>query len=157
MNRRRATIDLTALVTTLAFLAVAGRAAPDSAQAQAAVKPPPPVPSVSAAPAATPVPQSPLALLRNGREGTDNNQVITTGIRAPELPSSHALIITVSDYQRSPLPGVLTDRKLGIDLARRFGVPEQNIVELSERQVTREGLRQALLTMNESLQPGDRL
>src|SRR6202521_3433444 len=63
------------------------------------------------------------------------------GVQAPLLPSNHALIITVSEYQRSPLPGVLTDRKLATDLATRFGVPPQNIVQLSEQQVTREFLQ----------------
>jgi len=81
----------------------------------------------------------------------------TTGVHAPMLPSNHALIITVSAYQRSPLPGVLTDRKLAIELAQRFGVPPQNIIELSEQQVTREGLKQALASMNQIIMPGDKL
>jgi hypothetical protein len=81
----------------------------------------------------------------------------TAGIQAPLLPSNHAIIITVSEYQRSPLPGVLTDRKLANELARRFGVPPQNIVELSEQQVTREGLREALASMNQLIMPGDKL
>src|SRR5258708_13223612 len=79
------------------------------------------------------------------------------GLSAPTLPSNHALIITVSEYQRSPLPGVLTDRKLANELARRFGVPTENIVELSEQQVTREGLKQALASMNQAVLPGDKL
>jgi hypothetical protein len=74
----------------------------------------------------------------------------------PQL-SNHALIITVSEYQKSPLPGVLTDRKLGIELAQRLGVPPENIVELSEQQVTRDGLKQAFADMNQSIMPGDRL
>ena len=77
------------------------------------------------------------------------------GVQAPLLPSNHALIITVSEYQRSPLPGVLTDRKLATDLATRFGVPPQNIVQLSEQQVTREGLKQAFTSLNETIMPGD--
>jgi hypothetical protein len=72
-------------------------------------------------------------------------------------PSNHALIITVSEYRRSPLPGVLTDHKLGLEFARRFGVPPQNIVELSEEEVTREGLKQALASMNQAVMPGDKL
>ena len=106
---------------------------------------------------------SPLAQTKNGRQPADNDPVASTGIRelkpgyAPALPSNHALIITVSEYPRSPLPGVLTDRKLGIDLARRFGVPSENIVELSETQVTREGLKQAFASLNESIMPGDKL
>jgi len=115
-----------------------------------------------AAPAA--VQQSPLSQLRNGREAGNNAQILTTGIRsvpdagyAQALPSNHALIITVSEYQKSPLPGVLTDRKLGIELAKRFGVPPQNIVELAEQQVTREGLKQAFAGMNQVIMPGDKL
>jgi hypothetical protein len=81
----------------------------------------------------------------------------SAGLHAPLLPSNHALIITVSDYQRSPLPGVVNDRKLAHELAQRFGVPQQNIVELSEREVTREGLRQALAGMNQVILPGDKL
>src|ERR1700674_3268636 len=79
------------------------------------------------------------------------------GVQAPLLPSNHALIITVSEYQRSPLPGVLTDRKLATDLATRFGVPPQNIVQLSEQQVTAEGLKQPFAAMGESIMPGDKL
>src|ERR1700730_2860847 len=79
------------------------------------------------------------------------------GVQAPLLPSNHALIITVSEYQRSPLPGVLNDRKLANELARRFGVPAHNIVELSEQQVTREGLKEALADMNQVIMPGDKL
>jgi hypothetical protein len=79
------------------------------------------------------------------------------GVQAPLLPSNHALIITVSEYQRSPLPGVLTDRKLATELATRFGVPPQNIVQLSEQEVTREGLKQAFAAMRDSIMPGDKL
>ena len=109
------------------------------------------------------VQHSPLAQLRSGREAGKNDQILTTGIRTirpdanAQTPSNHALIITVSEYQKSPLPGVLTDRKLGIELAQRFGVPPQNIVELSERQVTREGLKQAFADMNQAMMPGDKL
>jgi caspase domain-containing protein/uncharacterized protein DUF4384 len=110
------------------------------------------------------VQQSPLSQLRNGRDAGNNAQILTTGIRsvpdagyAQALPSNHALIITVSEYQKSPLPGVLTDRKLGIELAKRFGVPPQNIVELAEQQVTREGLKQAFAGMNQVMMPGDKL
>src|SRR5580693_10691141 len=78
-------------------------------------------------------------------------------LHAPQLASNHALIITVSEYQRSPLPGVLTDRKLATDLATRFGVPPQNIVQLSEQEVTREGLKQAFAGLSETIMPGDKL
>lgn len=108
-------------------------------------------------PSASPVEQSPLAKIRNGREAKGNNQILTTGIRSPRLPSNHALIITVSEYVHGTLPGVENDRLLAIELAQRFGVPPQNIVELSEKEVTRDGLKQALEDMNQTLLPGDKL
>lgn len=117
----------------------------------------------TAPPPGTGAAASPLARLKDGRQAANNDQVVTTAIReikpgyAPPLPSNHALIITVSEYPRSPLPGVLTDRKLGLDLARRFGVPTENIVELSEQQVTRDGLKQAFASLNQSILPGDKL
>ena len=81
----------------------------------------------------------------------------STDLRAPTSSSNHALIVTVSEYQRSPLPGVINDRKLATELAQAFGVPAQNIVQLSEQQVTREGLKDALANMNQSIMPGDKL
>ena len=81
----------------------------------------------------------------------------TGAAQAPLLASNHALIITVSEYKRSPLPGVLDDRKIANHLATRFGVPPQNIVELSENEVTREGLKRALANMRKSIMPGDKL
>jgi hypothetical protein len=121
-----------------------------------------PVFAQQAAPA---VQKSPLAQLPDGRQAANNNQIMTSAIRdvkpdfkyPPSLPSNHALIITVSEYLRSPLPGVLNDRKLGIELARRFGVPPENIVELSETQVTRDGLKEAFASMNQTMLPGDKL
>jgi hypothetical protein len=111
------------------------------------------------------VQKSPLTQLPDGRQAGNNNQIMTSAIRdvkpdfkyPPSLPSNHALIITVSEYARSPLPGVLNDRKLGIELARRFGVPPENIVELSEQQVTRDGLKEAFAAMNQAMLPGDKL
>jgi len=139
MNTHRASIPRlissisACLAATAAFLAGAQQATPPAVQV------------------------SPLAQVRNGREAKDNNQILTTGVRSTRLPSNHALIITVSEYPRSPLPGVVTDRALGIEMAQRFGVPAKNIVELSEQQVTRDGLARALQDMNQAMMPGDKL
>jgi hypothetical protein len=111
------------------------------------------------------VQKSPLTQLPDGRQSGNNNQIMSSAIRdvkpefkyPPSAPSNHALIITVSEYVRSPLPGVLNDRKLGVELARRFGVPPENIVELSEQQVTRDGLKDAFAAMNQAMLPGDKL
>jgi Caspase domain/Domain of unknown function (DUF4384) len=109
------------------------------------------------APSTNGVKVSPLAQMTNGRQASGNNQILTTGIRGLPVATNHALIITVSGYAKSPLPGVALDRNIAIELAQRLGVPHENIVELSEEQVTREGLRQALADMNERMRPGDKL
>jgi hypothetical protein len=41
-------------------------------------------------------------------------------IRSPAQPSSHALVISVSGYERQALPGVLRDRESATVLAERF-------------------------------------
>lgn len=105
----------------------------------------------------SPVQQSPLATVKNGRASTNNNRIVTTGIRSPPLASNHALIISVSAYPRSPLPGVLKDRAIANELAERFGVPPDNIVRLSEKDVTREGLQRALDRLEQKVLPGDKL
>jgi Caspase domain/Domain of unknown function (DUF4384) len=122
-------------------------------------------PALAQQAAAPTVQKSPLTQLPDGRQSGNNDQVTSSAIREvkpdlkfpPSLPSNHALIITVSEYVRSPLPGVLNDRKLGVELARRFGVPPENIVELSEQQVTRDGLKDAFAAMNQAMLPGDKL
>jgi Caspase domain/Domain of unknown function (DUF4384) len=103
------------------------------------------------------VQQSPLAAVKNGREEAGNNRIVTTGIRSPVLPSNHALIISVSGYPHSALPGVKVDRDTATELARRFGVADENIVYLSEKEVTREGLQRALDRLEQKLIPGDNL
>jgi hypothetical protein len=109
------------------------------------------------APVLAQVQTSPLATVNNGRTAPNNDQIVTTGIRSPALPSNHALIISVSGYPRSPLPGVLKDRAIATELAARFGVPQENISYLSEQAVTREGLQQALDRLGPKILPGDRL
>ena len=98
-----------------------------------------------------------LCGLMTAGAGSAQSQTVPRPPTPAALASNHALIITVSQYPRSPLPGVLKDRELAIALAQRFGVPKQNIVELSEQHVTREGLRQALASLSQVMMPGDKL
>jgi hypothetical protein len=103
------------------------------------------------------VEQSPLSAVPNGRTAGHNDRIVTTGIRSPPLPSNHALIISVSGYPRSPLPGVLKDRAIAAQLAERFGVPPENVSYLSEKDVTREGLRASIEQLDRKILPGDKL
>jgi hypothetical protein len=109
------------------------------------------------APKAAGAPVSPLALMANGRAAAGNDQILATGVRGPHLPTNHALIITVSEYPRSPLPGVVDDRRMAVEIAQGFGVPPSNIVQLAEQDVTYEGVHQALIALDAQMKPGDRL
>jgi hypothetical protein len=108
-------------------------------------------------PACAQVEQSPLATKKNGRTAGNNDRIVTTGIRSPPLASNHALIISVEGYPRAPLPGVAKDRASATELAERFGVPRENIVYLSEKEVTRQGLQRALDKLEQQIEPGDKL
>lgn len=90
------------------------------------------------------VQQSPLVKVKNGREAANNNRIVTTGIRSPISPDNRALIISVSEYPHSTLPGVKEDRATATELAKRFGVADENVAYLSEKSVTRERLQSAL-------------
>jgi hypothetical protein len=151
MKYQRRTMRFRAILACLALLASAAVTSavpatdtplPAAAPTPAAQPSSPSSPSSPAPPAPAAL-QSPLARLRSGREAADNNQIITTGIRSPELPSNHALIITVSEYQRSPLPGVLTDRKLGIDLAASVYRPRTSWNSRSARSRARACVRRS--------------
>jgi hypothetical protein len=72
-------------------------------------------------------------------------------------PANHALLISVADYARQPLPGVLKDKETASKLAQRFGVPEENITRLGEQSVTREGLQAAVTALEKRVMPGDRV
>jgi len=167
MSSHRIAILLVSVI--VAGLSTAGMAAPDVQTPTAPAGSPPAgtaptgnaptgnAPTGGATTGRASVELSPLAQVPNGRDTPDNSRIVITGIRSPPLAANHALIITVSDYPRSPLPGVVNDRKLGLELAQRFGVPAHDIVELSEQQVTREGLKQALASIDRQLLPGDKL
>ncbi len=90
----------------------------------------PPAPPAHSSSPTSGVKVSPLAQMQNGRQASGNNRILTTGIRGLPMPSNHALIITVSGYAKSPLPGVALDRALALNLAQRFGVPQQNTSSL---------------------------
>jgi hypothetical protein len=101
--------------------------------------------------------QSPISKGNTGRTKGRNSRIITTGIRSPELPSNHALIITVSHSAIGELPGVLKDRVLATDLAHRIGVPTEHINSLSENEVTRDGFRAAFARLSQEVMKGDRV
>lgn len=82
---------------------------------------------------------------------------MATSASAQVQPANHALLISVSDYARQPLPGVMKDKITASKLAQRFGVPEANVTRLGEQAVTREGLQAAITALEKRVMPGDRV
>lgn len=137
------------------LLCLAGGATSCLAQAPQA-KPEPPR-------AATPAPGSGAALLQldDGRSGR-GNLIATTGIRGfskPESPAAHALIMTIGDYQGGipKLKGVAYDVATATEIARRMGVPAENIQTLKDGELTLDGMRQALDTLEGKLGGSDQV
>lgn len=124
-----------ARISFAALLCLAGGVAPSLAQ--------------TAAPAPT-KPGSGAALLQldDGRNGR-GNLIAATGVRGfsrPESPTAHALIMTIGEYRGDipPLKGVALDSATASEIARRMGVPAQNIHALKDGELTLDGMRRAL-------------
>ena len=85
--------------------------------------------------------------------------VLAVGVAAPALAEVHALILTISQYQGGvpPLAGVQQDGKSATAIARKMGVPEKNIVRLSDQQLTLAGMRRAFDDLTNRLQPNDQV
>ena len=71
--------------------------------------------------------------------------------------ASHALVMTIAFYERgvSPLPEVEFDTGLAIEIAGRMGVPRENITVRTDQQLTLSGMRAAMKSFFERVQPGD--
>ncbi len=65
------------------------------------------------------------------------------------LAVSHALIMTIGDYEGgvTPLAGVSRDAESARTIAKRMGVKDENILQLHDRQLTAEGMRKAFDTL----------
>jgi hypothetical protein len=75
------------------------------------------------------------------------------------LAADHALIMGIGVYQNpnANLPGISDDVRIARRIAQGIGVPAQNIRELSDAQVTRAGVNDALRQMEAAIQAGDRV
>jgi hypothetical protein len=78
-----------------------------------------------------------------------------TWVRAAD----HALIMGIGVYQEpgANLPGIDKDVQIARRIAQSIGVPSQNIRQLSDREVTREGVHAALRQIEQQVQTGDRV
>jgi hypothetical protein len=100
-----------------------------------------------------------VASVEGGRSGK-NNAMSTTGVRSIPKASRHALIIGIGEYSLpgvSALKGVSKDMSSAKDIALAMSVPESNIHYLRDKDATAQRIREALQSMNDRVQPGDRV
>ncbi len=79
-------------------------------------------------------------------------------IAAPALAETHALIMTISNYNVpgvAPLKGVVEDAGSAKEIARRLGVKERNMVFLTDGQLTHAGMAAAFDKLQERIAPND--
>jgi hypothetical protein len=79
------------------------------------------------------------------------------------LSSAHAanygLIMTIGEYSdpRASLPGIDTDAELAAKIAKSMGIPEENLIKVSNSQLNIEGIRGTLDQMDQIIGRGDNL
>lgn len=78
---------------------------------------------------------------------------------AGALAEAHALIMTIGNYERgiTPLKGVRHDATNARLLANRMGVKDENIIQLSDQELTLDGLRRAFDRLQERVRQNDRV
>lgn len=120
-------------------------------------------PKAAPAPANKPATGTGAALLQldDGRSGR-GNLIATTGIRGFSRPASaaaHALIMTIGDYQGGipKLNGVQFDVATATGIARRMGVPAENMHILKDGELTLAGMRGALDALEAKLGGSDQV
>ncbi len=75
----------------------------------------------------------------------------------PVFATNHALIMGVENYIEKPLHGVPKDRESARAIAKSMGVPDENIVERADAELTLGGLRSILKQFQQKVRPGDRV
>jgi hypothetical protein len=72
------------------------------------------------------------------------------------IAASHALIMAIDAYEGpSPLPGVAHDVPLAVEMARRIGVPKENILLSRNKSLTLPGMRFTLIRFLSQVNVGD--
>lgn len=75
----------------------------------------------------------------------------------PAAAANHALILWIGEYAdpNASLPGIDRDARFARQMAGAFGVPQQNILEFRERQLTLQGFREAFKQTLAKVKAGD--
>lgn len=80
-----------------------------------------------------------------------------TWILGSAQAADQVLIMTISEYDRSPLPGVKHDAKNALQLAQKLGFNTAQATVLKDQQLTSQGMRQALREFSARVQTNDRV
>ncbi len=77
----------------------------------------------------------------------------------PARAENHALIMWIGDYGRSDmnLPGIDKDARMARQIATAMGVPEGNISELSNADLTQDNMGKALVGLYRKINDGDKV
>jgi len=88
-----------------------------------------------------------------------HSTLASAGFVKPESRTAHALIMTIGDYQGSipKLKGVPFDTASATEIARRMGVPAENITALRDAELTLDGMRKALSDLESKLSGNDQV
>lgn len=78
-------------------------------------------------------------------------------LSASALAVDHVLVMTVSDYPQKSLPGVRFDADNALRLAARFGYDTARAVVLRDRQLSADGIREALRGLGDRVGNNDRV
>ena len=72
---------------------------------------------------------------------------------------NHALILWIGDYgdPKSDLPGIDLDAANARLIAQAMGVPERNITEISNARLTKDGIRNGLVKLYQTIKDGDKV
>ena len=78
---------------------------------------------------------------------------------APASAANHALIMWIGDYgdPKSDLPGIDLDAANARKIAVAMGVPPQNMTEISNAKLTRDGIRTGLVSLYQRIADGDKV
>lgn len=84
--------------------------------------------------------------------------VLTLIFCTPLLAANHALVMWIGAYpDDAKLPGIHLDAAMAKKLAKAMGVPNQNIIEVSNSQLSSSGFAIALNNFQQRIKPGDQV
>lgn len=102
---------------------------------------------------------APASRLETGRSSSGNVAMVA-GIRGVPRPGSHALIVTIGDYQSASIPllaGPEHDVAAAREIALAMGVPEGNIRVIRDHEALAARVQDELAAIADRLRSGDRV